>query len=340
MIIACPRCNPCLDPSEPTANYSTEDADLDHIFCFGSGNGALFPGTGRNWNVGECVIVWGPVSCFSLLEQGCQACVETNKWTCNPPPWSPVRPTGDGDPFKSPIQEPPPPGQDPLGPPVTRQTFWNFPATCTVYCHDASPFQYIVPAMRFAGWSQNSADQKAYTYACQEAAAHRLCLGDLSENEACINQPFSSTIQARGRYLSGSLNTWQVIGGNLPPGTELNGGAVYGGRNVALTGTPTTGGLFSFTVKVTAPTGDHMQKTYTVCVIAISPDTLPDGTVGTAYSETLTGTACATTPLSWQVSSGVLPPGLLLDEETGIIAGTPTTAGTYDFTILLQTEAT
>lgn len=342
MIIACPRCNPCPDPAEPTANYSAEDEDVDHVFCYGSGNGALFPGAGRNWNVGQCVIVWGPVSCYALLQEGCQACVETNQWTCRPPPWSPHVPGTpvDVDPNLSPILEPPGPGEDPKSPPRIKPVYWNNPATCTVYCPDASPFSYIIPAQRFAGWSQESADQKAYSYACREAAAHRLCLSDLSVGEGCINDPLTSTISARGRYVSGSLNTWQIISGGLPPGMELNGGAVYGGRNVNITGTPTHAGAYTFTVKVTAPTGDTMQKTYTLCVIGIAPDTMPDGFVGAAYAQNLIATACAHPAISWQVSSGTLPTGLTLDEETGIIAGTPTATGTFNFTIRLQTEAT
>jgi hypothetical protein len=38
-------------------------------------------------------------------------------------------------------------------------------------------------------------------------------------------------------------------------------------------------------------------------------------------------------PYTFSVSSGSLPPGLALNSATGAITGTPTTAGTFSFTI-------
>src|SRR5215471_15863947 len=58
---------------------------------------------------------------------------------------------------------------------------------------------------------------------------------------------------------------------------------------------------------------------------------LPDGTVGTPYSATLTATG-GTAPYTWTLLSGSLPPGLSLS-GAGVISGTPTTAGTYTFTL-------
>ena len=37
--------------------------------------------------------------------------------------------------------------------------------------------------------------------------------------------------------------------------------------------------------------------------------------------------------MSWTVTSGSLPPGLALNTAYGVIAGMPTTAGTYSFTV-------
>jgi hypothetical protein len=64
----------------------------------------------------------------------------------------------------------------------------------------------------------------------------------------------------------------------------------------------------------------------------ISTASLPGGTVGTAYSQTLTATS-GKTPYAWSIASGSFPPGLVLNASTGAISGTPTTAGAYAFSI-------
>jgi len=63
----------------------------------------------------------------------------------------------------------------------------------------------------------------------------------------------------------------------------------------------------------------------------ITTASLTNGTVGTAYSQTLAATG--TTPISWSVSVGSLPAGLSLNATSGVISGTPTAAGTSNFTV-------
>jgi len=62
----------------------------------------------------------------------------------------------------------------------------------------------------------------------------------------------------------------------------------------------------------------------------ITTTTLPNGTVGTAYSQTLA--AEGDTPITWNIDTGSLPGGLNLSTE-GVISGTPTTADTFNFTV-------
>jgi hypothetical protein len=66
-------------------------------------------------------------------------------------------------------------------------------------------------------------------------------------------------------------------------------------------------------------------------VIDISPPTVPNGTVGLAYSQQVAGTG-GTAPYVFSVNSGTLPAGLTLTPG-GLLAGTPTTAGTSAFTL-------
>lgn len=67
----------------------------------------------------------------------------------------------------------------------------------------------------------------------------------------------------------------------------------------------------------------------------ITTTTLQGGKVGEAYSQTLAATGTA--PITWSIDSGSLPAGLSLSGDT--ISGTPTTAGTFTFTVKATNSA-
>ncbi len=60
--------------------------------------------------------------------------------------------------------------------------------------------------------------------------------------------------------------------------------------------------------------------------------TLPDGVVGSAYSNTLQE-AGGVGPFMWAVVSGALPNGIMLNSASGTLSGTPTAPGIYKFTV-------
>ena len=107
----------------------------------------------------------------------------------------------------------------------------------------------------------------------------------------------------------------------------------------SLTGTPTAGGTFNFTVTATdssTGTGPYTgSRAYTLTInaptITVNPASLPAGTVGSAYSQSITATG-GTAPHTFAVTAGTLPAGLSLS-SSGSLTGTPTAGGTFNFTV-------
>lgn len=72
--------------------------------------------------------------------------------------------------------------------------------------------------------------------------------------------------------------------------------------------------------------------------LAISTASLPGGTVGTAYNQTLTASG-GNGAKTWSLQTGTLPTGLNLNASTGAITGTPTAAGTSNVTVKVTDAA-
>ncbi len=138
---------------------------------------------------------------------------------------------------------------------------------------------------------------------------------------------YSQTITATG---GNGTYTFAISAGSLPAGLTLNA------SSGALTGTPTAAGTSSFTVRATDGNGASATRAYTVAIaaapIVVNPASLPSGTVGSAYSQTVSATG-GSGGFSYSLSAGALPAGLTLNASSGVISGTPTTAGASSFTV-------
>ena len=151
--------------------------------------------------------------------------------------------------------------------------------------------------------------------------------------------PGGTVGQSYARSLTASGGTppyaWAVSAGTLPAGLAL-------AADGAISGTPTTAGASTFTIRVTDAASQSATRQLQITISApaapsISTNALPAGTVGQAYTGTLTATG-GTPPYTWTASAGTFPQGLTLNAN-GSISGSPTAAGTFDFTARVTDSA-
>ncbi|MFN7973540.1 MAG: putative Ig domain-containing protein [Acidobacteriota bacterium] len=143
-----------------------------------------------------------------------------------------------------------------------------------------------------------------------------------------VGVPYSQTVTASGGTAPYSF----TITGTLPPGLSTT---YLAPDRLQISGTPTTPGGYLFTVTATDSASCAGGTTYQVAItcgtITLAPATLPNGSIGFPYSQTITASG-GTAPYTFAVTVGSLPPGLSL-AAGGILSGTPTTLGSYPFTV-------
>ncbi len=122
--------------------------------------------------------------------------------------------------------------------------------------------------------------------------------------------------------------TWVLMGGTAP-------GLTFNATSAILSGTPRDNvGGFSFNLQVTDSQGASAIKNFIMQIgegPSVDQTTIYQGTVGASYDLPITGHGYQ--PLSFQIISGSLPPGLMFYTDNNVIFGTPTDAGTYPFTM-------
>jgi large repetitive protein len=181
---------------------------------------------------------------------------------------------------------------------------------------------------------------------CTAANGSYLVSGVCALPDATLGVPYQGHL-ATSHNAGGTLS---IVAGALPAGLSLP--ATFGASGDVVSGTVTQPlgdyNTYTFTVQ---GTGDQGQPLYQAYQISVDPDqpltitlaaggsTLPPAMAGGAYTWdfSLSGGAA---PYTWSVASGSLPPGLALTspyatsgDNDSQLSGTPTTAGTYPFTI-------
>lgn len=148
---------------------------------------------------------------------------------------------------------------------------------------------------------------------------------------------YSAIIRASGGCRPYS---WAITSGSLPAGLTRKVSSTSTSLN--LSGTPTTAATYSFTVSVTGCGGHVSTASYKVAIqatasrLAITTSTLPNGTVGRAYSAAVKASG-GCTPYKWSIVSGTLPAGVAANASSTTtslnLSGTPKTAAIYSPTL-------
>ncbi|WNY85144.1 autotransporter domain-containing protein (plasmid) [Cronobacter dublinensis] len=111
---------------------------------------------------------------------------------------------------------------------------------------------------------------------------------------------------------------------------------------LSVTYTPLTGytGSDSFVYHASNSAGDSADATVSLTIVApttvtITPASgaLPPATTGSAWSQTLSATG-GSAPYTWTAHG--LPAGITLNAATGALSGTPTTAGSFTFSVTVK----
>jgi uncharacterized protein (TIGR03437 family) len=139
---------------------------------------------------------------------------------------------------------------------------------------------------------------------------------------------YNQTLTAMGGEAPYSFG---VTAGGLPPGLRLSADGV-------LSGTPTQPGSFPVTITAIDANGCVGSRAYKLGVgclaVIVKPDFLPVAKPGAPYSQSLTSTGGAE-PYRYTISNGQLPTGLSLS-TAGLLSGTPTQTGSFEFIVTVQ----
>ncbi len=160
-------------------------------------------------------------------------------------------------------------------------------------------------------------------------------------NNATVGVAYNQTLAAAGGT---GPYTYVLTAGSLPAGVSF-------GANGALSGTPTAGGTFNFTVTaadsstgVNAPFSGARAYTWTVqgptMTMTPAAGALPAGQQFIPYTTQTFAASGGIPSYTYTVFSGALPAGLTLNPSTGALSGTPTAFGAFTFAIRATDSAT
>jgi len=126
---------------------------------------------------------------------------------------------------------------------------------------------------------------------------------------------------------------WQVgTSATIGTGTQFAGNILALSSITVTTGSSVSGRVLARNGAVSLDTNSVTLCAAGCPTITLTPSTLPNGALGSAYSQTISASGGAP-PYVFSVLAGTLPPGLLLNSSSGGLTGVPTQAGSFTFTV-------
>lgn len=151
-----------------------------------------------------------------------------------------------------------------------------------------------------------------------------------------VGQSYATTSSGNNSVSATNATAFSIVSGSLPAGIT----GTRSGSNYTLTGTPTTRGAYSFTLRASNSDGNATPDQTFSGTVTHPPlwtdETLAAFSQGRSYSDALT--VSTSTAVTWSITSGSLPAGITAtasgtNTNTYTLSGTPTGSGAYSFTV-------
>ena len=178
--------------------------------------------------------------------------------------------------------------------------------------------------------SQGLSASAGYTINVTGGSALKITTSSLANGT--VSQPYSQALSAAGGT---PAYTWTQTGGSMPPGLSLSSGGT-------ISGMPTAPGTYSVGLQAADTAGAQAVAAVSIVILPApltitSGSTLPSGIANSGYPTQILTATGGVAPYTFSTKDS-LPPGLSL--SNGQLSGTPTSPGSYSFTLVAADSAT